>query len=268
MFDANDPRPGERALADLREGLARWRLAWRLALLDLRNRYRGSALGPIWMTLTVAVMVAGLGVLYSTLFRIDVARYLPHLAVSLVVWNWLAGSINDACQVFIAAEGIIRQLRMPCTVLVMRCVFRNMLSAAHSVPVIVVVFLLFGIAPGIEVLLLPVGLAVIAVNIVAAAFLLGMICARFRDVPQIVANVVQFGFFLTPVLWKVELLGEHAVWMLLNPFYPLLATVRGPLIEGGGPLTAWAAALLYTALGLSLAAALFARFRRRIPFWV
>jgi lipopolysaccharide transport system permease protein len=144
MFDANDPRPGERALADLREGLGRWRLAWRLALLDLRNRYRGSALGPIWMTLTVAVMVAGLGVLYSTLLRIDVARYLPHLAVSLVVWNWMAGSINDACQVFIAAEGIIRQLRMPCTVLVLRCVFRNMLSGAHSVPVIVVVFLLFG----------------------------------------------------------------------------------------------------------------------------
>ncbi|MFQ3623190.1 MAG: ABC transporter permease [Acetobacteraceae bacterium] len=268
LFDSAVPEARARALSDLLEGLAQWRLALRLALLDLRNRYRGSVLGPLWMTLSVAVMVAGLGLLYSALFKLEVARYLPHLAVSLVVWNWLSGSLNDACQTFIGAEGIIRQIRLPYTVHVLRCLFRNMLTAAHSVPVVVVVFLIFGIAPGPEILLVPIGLAIIAVNIVAAGFLLGMVCARFRDVPQIVGNLVQFGFFLTPVLWKAELLGEDAVWMLLNPFYPLLETVRGPLVEGGGPLGAWIAALVYTAIGCGLAAALFVRLRNRIAFWV
>ncbi len=268
FHDAAVPQARKRALADLLEGLAQWRLALRLATLDLRNRYRGSVLGPLWMTLSVAVMIGGLGLLYAALFKLDVARYLPHLAVSLVVWNWLAASLNDACTTFMGAEAIIRQIRLPYTVHVLRCLFRNMLTAAHSIPVIVVVFLVFGVVPGKEILLAPLGVGIIAINIVSAGFLLGMICARFRDVPQIVGTLVQFGFFLTPVLWKVEQLGEGAVWILLNPFYPLLETVRGPLIEGGGPLGAWIAALVYTAIGVGLAATLFVCLRNRIAFWV
>lgn len=268
VLDARRPRHLARALDDVGDGLRQWRLAWRLALLDLRNRYRGSVLGPLWMTLSIATMIAGLGLLYGRLFDLELSVYLPHLAVSLIVWNWIASSLNDSCQAFTAAEGIIRQMRMPYTVHVLRCVFRNMIGAAHTLPIAFVVLLPLGAMPGTIALLGLFGLALIAVNVAAAAFFLGMICARFRDVPQIVASVVQFSFFLTPVLWKAELLGDDAVWLVLNPFYVLLETVRGPLTADGGALTAWIAALVYTLINVGLALALFVRFRVRIAFWV
>ena len=65
LFDAGLPRRGEVAYADLRDGLASWRLAWALARLDLRNRYRGSVIGPFWVTLSTAAMLVGLGLLYK-----------------------------------------------------------------------------------------------------------------------------------------------------------------------------------------------------------
>lgn len=266
--DAANPRHTERALADLRDGLSQWRLALALARLDLRNRYRGSVLGPLWMSLSTLIMLIGLGLLYGALFKFKLSNYLPHLAVSLIVWQWIAGSINDSCAALTSAEGVIRQMRLPYTLHALRVAFRNTFVAAHSLALIPIVFLIFGQVPGPEALLAIPGLVLIGINMLAGGLLLGMVCARFRDIPPIVANAVQLAFFVSPILWKPELLGDAMVWMAFNPFYALLETVRGPLLEGGGPPLAWLAAIFYTTLHVVLAGFLFARFRSRIAFWV
>jgi lipopolysaccharide transport system permease protein len=266
--DAANPRHTERAMVDLRDGLSQWRLALALARLDLRNRYRGSVLGPLWMSLSTLIMLIGLGLLYGALFKFKPSNYLPHLAVSLIVWQWMAGFINDSCATLTSADGVIRQMRLPYTLHALRVAFRNTLVAAHSLPLIPIVFLIFGQVPGPEALLAIPGLVLIGINMLAGGLLLGMVCARFRDIPPIVANAVQLAFFVSPILWKPELLGDAMVWMAFNPFYALLETVRGPLLEGGGPPLAWLAAIFYTALHVVLAGFLFARFRSRIAFWV
>ena len=267
-FNAAAPRRAELARADLREGFASWRLAWALARLDLRNRYRGSVIGPFWMTLSTVLMMMGLGLLYSRLLGLSLSDYLPHLTVSLVVWNILAGMVTDACTSMTSAEGVIRQLRIPFTVHALRSVFRNGLTAAHSLPLIPVVFIIFGHLPGPEALLALAGIGLLLADAFFASILLGMLCARFRDIAPIVANVMQLAFFLTPILWKPELLKELAVWLPLNPFYAVLETIRGPLVEGGGHPLVWLAAVLYTlALG-AVSLAFFVRFRGRLAFWV
>ena len=255
-------------MADLRDGLSQWRLAFALARLDLRNRYRGSVLGPLWLSLSSLIMLIGLGLLYGTLFKLELANYLPHLAVSLIIWQWISSCIIEACSTLTGAEGVIRQMRLPYTLHALRIAFRNSLVAAHSLPIILLVFLVFGHVPGPEAFLAIFGFLLIGINILAGGLLLGMMCARFRDIPSLVSNAVQLAFFLTPILWKPELLGDAIVWMALNPFYALLETVRGPLVEGGGPLLAWVAAVFYTIVHVVLAGLLFARFRARIAFWV
>ena len=266
--DAADPRRIERALEDLLTGFRRWRLAAALARLDIRNRYRGSVLGPFWLTVSTAVMVAGIGLLYSTLFKLPLVSYLPFLVVSLLVWNTINQIVAESCASLITSEGIIRQMPLPYTVHALRCVFRNVIVAAHNLPLIVVVFAICGVMPGAEALLAVPGLALITINAFAAALFLGMICARFRDIAQIVASAMQFFFFLSPVLWKPELLGDRQVWLPLNPFFVLMEAVRGPLVEGGAGAVIWASALLYTVLACGIALLFFIRFRARIAFWV
>jgi lipopolysaccharide transport system permease protein len=266
--DARNPRRVARAMADLSRGFASWRLAWTLARLDLKNRYRGSVIGPFWVTLSTAVMVVGLGLLYSQLLNQDITIFLPHLAVSLIVWNTLAALVPDATTCLTNAESVIRQLPLPLTTHALRCVFRNMLSAAHSLPLIVVVFAAMGHMPGPEAFLAIFGVLLLGINALAASLFLGMICARFRDIGQIVANIMQLAFFMTPVIWRVELLGENAWRLYFNPFYPLLETIRGPLVEGGVSMGVWIAAIGYTAALCGAALAFFIRFRARVAFWV
>lgn len=267
-FDAAAPRRRERALEDLQGGLARWRLAWALARSDITHRYRGSVLGPFWLTLSTAVMLAALGILYAKLFRMDVAAYLPWLTVSLIVWNTISQVVTDATTSLTGAEGVIRQMPLPYSVHALRVVFRNAVIAAHNLPLIGAVFAFFGVAPSWLALAAIPGFLLIAVAAFAAAIFLGMICARFRDIPPIVGSLMQIAFFISPVIWKPEMVGHWEPWLPINPVFAIMETVRGPIMGTGAGFVVWALAIAWTAVLVAGAWAFFVRFRGRIAFWV
>ncbi len=269
MHDSARPERLRRAMEDVRLGLSRWRLAYALAWLDIRNRYRGSVLGPFWLTLSTGAMLLGLGLLYSSLFQMPLVEYLPHLSVSLVLWNVIAQTVNEATQSLAGSEAIIRQMPLPYTVHALRCVIRNAIVAAHNLPLIVIVFAICGWMPGPEALLVIPGFLLVALDAFAITLFLGMICARFRDIGPIVGSVMQLAFFMTPVLWKPNLLKpEVQAFLPLNPFYAVMETIRGPLVEGGGNPATWGAAIAYTLVCVGVATAFFVRFRGRVAFWV
>ena len=261
--------PHHLAMRDLRDAASLWRLCWTLGWLDIKLRYRGSLLGPFWLTLSTAIMVAAMGGIYAALFHMDLQDYLPFLVLSLVLWNFLSALVGDACQGFLQNEGMIRSLRMPFTLYAARIVIRNVLILAHNLVVIVAVFAIFHVIPGPQALAALPGFAVWLVDSLAAAVLLGALCSRFRDVPPIVASVVQMAFFVTPVIWKADLLSpERRAILPLNPFYCLLEIVRAPLLGTLPTPLVYAAALGFSAALLGLAWLLFARVRGRIAFWV
>ncbi len=256
------------AVTDVRAGLHLWRLAWALGWLDIRLRYRGSVLGPFWLTISTGVMVGSLGFLYSALFHMSLRDYLPYLALSQVLWAFLATLVGEACSAFTESEPVIRSIRMPFFLFAMRILVRNVLVLAHHICVIVVVFLAFGVWPGATALLAIPALPLWIVDALALALLLGGICARFRDILPIVNSVMQIAFFMSPVIWKPEQLKEHAVWLPFNPFYDMLEIVRSPLLGQPAPPLVWVAALVYSAVLCGLAWMFFMRARGRIAFWI
>ncbi len=257
------------AVSDLADAGRLWRLALTLGWFDIRLRYRGSMLGPFWLTLSTAIMVASLGVLYARLFNMELRDYLPYLALSLVLWNVLSAIISEACTCFTAAEGMIRSIRMPYTIQPVRIVVRNMVVLAHNIPVILVVYLWFDIWPGWPSLAAIPGLALWVIDGLAVCLIFGPIGARFRDIPPIIGSIIQIAFFVSPVLWKPELLQGAALdYLPLNPFYTVLEVVRGPLLGETLRIRIWASAIGYSAL-LALASwLLFTRTRSRLAFWV
>ena len=268
----SDPSRGARqhlAWLDVQGGAAMWRLAVVLGWLDIRLRYRGSVLGPFWLTLSTAVMVGALGVLYSTLFKMELHDYLPYLALSLVLWGFLSGMVTEACGCFQASEGLIRSVRMPFTLYALRVIVRNVLVFGHNVVVIAVVYAWFGTWPGWHALLAVPGFVLWLANGVACCLLLGAMCARFRDIPPIVGSVLQIAFFISPIIWKPELLtGAGAQWLPFNPFYTLLEVVRAPLLGAVPSAAVWVSAFGYSLLLMAAAWVLFVRVRNRLSFWV
>ena len=257
------------AIDDMTAGARLWRLALTLGWFDIRLRYRGSVLGPFWLTLSTGVMVVALGVLYSSLFKMQLHEYLPYLALSLVLWNTLAGLVSEACSCFLQAEGMIRSVRMPYVMYAERVLVRNLLVLAHNAVVIIAVYAYFDTWPGLAAFGVVPGLVLWIVDGIAACLLLGALCARFRDIPPIVGSLMQIAFFISPIIWKPELLtGASRMLLPLNPFYSLLEIVRGPLLNARVDGLIWVSALGYSALMAAAAWMVFVRVRGRLAFWV
>ncbi len=256
------------AWQDIAEAATMWHLCWTLSWLDIKLRYRGSVLGPFWLTLSTALMIASMGFLYAELFGMDLHEYLPFLALSIVLWNFIGALVSDACVCFTSAEGTIRSVRMPYTLFAGRVVLRNLLVLAHNVVVVVAVDVLLRVSPGQTALLaIPAFILWLLVG-VALSILLGALCARFRDIPPIVGSVMQMAFFVSAVIWRPEQLKSQEHLLAYNPFFTLLEIVRGPLLGTVPPVGVYLSAGLFSAAIFLAAWLMFARVRGRIAFWI
>jgi lipopolysaccharide transport system permease protein len=256
------------AWRDLRDAARLWRLCWTLSWLDIRQRYRGSILGPFWLTLSTGVMVGAMGFIYATLFRMDLHVYLPYLAVSQVLWGFLSVLVGEACTGFTSVDGMIRSVRMPFTLYGARIVLRNLVVLAHNLLVIIVVFAALNSWPGPVAFLAIPGLVIWFIDALAITVLLGALCARFRDISPIIANVMQMAFFVTPVIWKPESLGQYEWALPFNPFFTMLEIVRGPLLDEVPSTAVYLSAGITSVLLILVSCLMFARVRGRIAFWV
>ncbi len=187
----------------------------------------------------------------------------------MVVWGLISGMITDGATTFTQAESFLRQEAMPKTVFLMRVIVRNLLTFAHNLVIFPIVFIGFGHAPSVTWLLALPGLLLATLAGFFAAMLVGVLCTRFRDLPQIIQSVVQIGFFVTPVMWPAESLRGQLLGVIhFNPFAALLHIVAEPMRGIVPDAATYGTALATTAVLGLVGFAFFARFRARIVYWL
>jgi ABC-type polysaccharide/polyol phosphate export permease len=256
------------ALRDLRHSVDRLGLAWALARHDVIARYRGSILGPFWITLSMGLMVLGIGFLYAELFKQDVREFMPHVALGIVFFGMISGMIVEGCDTFVHAAHMLSQTALPMFTFVWRTVMRNLLNLAHHMLIIVVVLALSGFWKVAQVPVAALGLALLTINGAWISMLAGILSARFRDVPPIVVSAMQFFMFMTPVFWKPDRFPDRHAVLALNPFNHMLEVVRDPLLGKVTDPLSWAVLAGMALVGWALTFSVFAITRRRIVHYL
>jgi len=269
--DTLDPPPGRitAAITDLVDGAGRWRIWLVLAMFDIRARYRRSRLGQFWITLSMAVTIAALALVYSVIFKIELAVYLPLVAISFIAWGLIASLLNDGATVFIESEGYLKSAPLPKSMFLYRMLARNTIIFAHNLILVPIVTLFFGIYPTWATLLFIPAFLLTMINGLWIGMVLGPLCTRFRDMPPIIASIVQIAFFASPVMWGRSQLGTgNEVWVMWNPFAVFLELMREPLLGKVPQAHWWLLAGAITVVGYAVGFAFFARFRSRIAYYL
>ena len=257
------------ARADLAGGLTRWRLWLLLGVGDIRQRYQRSRVGQFWITVSMLVTIVALGAVYSYLFRMTLRDYLPSLTLGIVVWALISSMVTEACTVFTGAGIYLQQAPLPKSMFVHRMLVRNLVTFAHNLVIIPLLYLAFGIAPGWPIILAPLGLAIVTVNGFWIGLLVGMFCARFRDMPQMIASLMQIAFFVTPVMWRQDQLPPEKSWLVdINPLANLLRLIRDPLMGHVPTPSVYITGIALILVGFSVTLPFFVRFRARIVYWL
>ncbi|HET9874454.1 MAG TPA: ABC transporter permease [Mycobacterium sp.] len=270
---ASRSRTFARAWADLVDGYRRRELWLHLGWQDIKQRYRRSVLGPFWITIGTATTAVAMGGLYSKLFHLDLAVHLPYVTLGLIIWNLINAAILEGADVFVANEGLIKQLPTPLSVHVYRLVWRQLILFAHNIVIYIPIALIYPKPwSWADLSVLP-ALALIMLNCVWVSLCFGILATRYRDIGPLLFSVVQLLFLMTPIIWNYDTLRQQGAtrWMRViefNPLFHYMDLLRLPLLGAHQPLRHWAVVLVLTVVGWAFAAIAMRQYRARVPYWV
>ncbi|PPJ05888.1 sugar ABC transporter permease [Nocardia nova] len=273
----SDAQTFPRAFKDLREGFTQRELWLQLGWQDIKQRYRRSVIGPFWITIATGVQAAAMGVLYAAILNQDLWTYLPYVTVGLIIWNVINASILEGSDVFIANEGLIKQLPSALSVHVYRLVWRQFLFFAHNIVIYLVMLVAFGVWEHLDwsVLLAIPAIALVFLNSAWVSIVFGIFSTRYRDIAPILGSMTLMLFVLTPIMWTTKSLhdqggavSERAKLVELVPTYHYLEIVRAPLLGDPVQVRSWLVVGVITVVGWAVAILALKQYRSRVPYWV
>ena len=255
---------------DFIESLHSLRLVAVFGWQDIRQRYRRSVLGPFWITITMAVMIGALGLVFGKVLNTPMKDYLPFLSMGLITWGFISSAIHEGCTAFINVEGMIRQMRIPFTVYILRMMWRNIIIFVHNIVIFPFVCIILGHKLSIVALLSIPGYVLVCVNLMWVAVVSAIICTRFRDVTQIISSILQVVFYISPIIWMPNSLSGRAAAMIIkpNPVYHMLSVVRDPMLGITPSMLSWLICVGLAVCGWAFAFWLLGRERSRVAYWL
>jgi lipopolysaccharide transport system permease protein len=235
MIFGSDSSTFKQYLTEIWQGRFFW---MSLVRMDLRSRYRGSALGMGWSLLNPIFMTIILCTVFSTLFGQDIHSFAPYVMTGLAVWSYLSQSMTLGCMCFHQSEAYIMQHPSPMAIYPLRVVLGNCFHFAISLGLAILLALWGTGWPGLLPLfsLLPT-LVLFLIFGWSIACLFGLMTVHFRDVKHLTEVGMQVLMYLTPVWYPAKLLQERGLgWLVqINPLAPFLELIRAPLLDHVAP---------------------------------
>jgi ABC-type polysaccharide/polyol phosphate export permease len=258
------------AWQDIKSTFYQYHVITTLAWQDIAARYKRSRVGAFWLTIGMAVTIGALGFVFGNLFDQPMNEFLPYLSIGMILWNFFNIAIAEGGNSFVIATDIILQVRIPLFIHVMRVLWRNIIILGHNILILPIVYLIY-LRPVTQTIFLIIpGFLLLVMNVIWIMLILSVVCARFRDFPQIVQNVLQIMYFVTPIMWNSKMLPERVGTLMLdlNPCYHLLNIVRAPMLGETPSELSWIFSISMMIVGWVIAIVLFGRYRNRIPYWL
>jgi len=225
--------------------LVRYRgLILSLVARELKARYRGSVLGFAWSFINPLLLL----LIYSFVFTKimpnetpDVKPYAVFMFCGILPWNWFATSLSDAAGSLIAGGNLIKKVLFPAEVLPLVSVLTNMVHFFLGLPILVL-FLLFSghYPPPSDLIWFPVAVLVELIFTSALALILSALAVHFRDIRDILANILMLWFFATPIIYPwFQPNVQRFKWLFnLNPFTHLAVSYQ-EILFFSGPFGHW-----------------------------
>jgi len=255
--------------ADIVDGVRQWRLWYLIGSGEMRRRYARSRLGQIWIVLTSAVAVSTIGFVWSYLWAQPVGETLPYIAVGLVVWQLISAVLIESTTLLPANSRYFHNQCMPVSTIVFALVFRHIVTFFMNLIFPLILSAALGLRPSSSAFLAVPGVLLTLVWCFWMSLMLSILCTRYRDIIQVVNNVIQVAIFITPVLWMSELLPARAQELLpWNPFAVFVAIVRDPLLGHDVSWAYWESAIIFSLGGFCASLPLLGRGRRHVVYWI
>ena len=244
---------------------------------ELKARYRGSVLGFFWSFANPLLLL----LVYTFVFSVvlparfeGIDNYALFLFCGLLPWTWFSSALTESSNALLANGNLIKKVLFPAEVLPVVAVLANMAHFFLALPILLVALALFAATPpGVtELLWFPVVVAVQFVLTLGLGLMLAALTVHFRDIKDLLSNMLTLWFFATPILYPWTMVASRGpsvgglppagkVLMDLNPFAHLAISYQ-EILFFDGPFGHWRWLVALALAGVALFLAGFALFDR------
>ena len=207
-----------------------------LVARELKARYRGSVLGAFWSfgNPLLQLLVYSVVFNYFVTAKADVQPYALFLCCGLLPWTWFSSSLNESTSSLISGGNLIKKVLFPAEILPIVSVLTNMVQFLLALPILAgfLIYYAYVGMPGrvalhaAELIWLPVVVLVQLILTTGLALLFSSLAVHFRDIRDILANVLTFWFFATPIIYPWRAVEHLKFWLDLNPFTHLAVSYQ------------------------------------------
>lgn len=207
-----------------------------LATTDLRLRYRNSFLGFIWSFLEPLLMLGVLFYVFNNLFPSGIENFPIFLLLGLIMWYMYARATQSGLTSMISKGGMISKIYFPREVIPVASTITSFMMMGLEFAAFGFFAVIMNFVPPTTIVLLPLILLLQFILCLGTSLLLSILNVYFRDIQYIWAVILQAGFFITPIFYKLEQFPQNIRGILaLNPMAGILETARDLTLYGTIP---------------------------------
>jgi ABC-type polysaccharide/polyol phosphate export permease len=245
-------------------------LIWALALKEIKVRYKRSVLGFLWALLNPALMMVVLTLVFSTIMRFNIPHYSIFLLSVLLPWTFFSQSLSYAVDSIVGNSELIKKVAVPKLVFPMAAVISNVINLLLSLIPLAILVPLLGHPFYWTWIFLPVPMLALIIFTIGMTFFFAAANVYYRDVAHIVQIILSAWFYLTPIIYSVEMLPEKYRWIFkLNPIIYVVNGFRLSVYYGMLPqLKSVAASFACAFVALFIGFAVFRKYQDNFVFYV
>jgi len=208
-------------------------LAYFLAWRDVKVRYKQTLIGVAWVLLQPLAMVSIFGLIFGRIVQVPSADhpYPLYILAALIPWQFFSRVISDSTNSLITDQQLITRVYFPRLVVPIAAALNALVDFSLAMCLVVHFMIWFGNSPGAAIVFLPVAIILMITAALGIGFWLSALNVEYRDVMHAVPFLVQFWFFVTPVLYATSLLPDTWQWLFaLNPMTSVVDAFRWCLL--------------------------------------
>lgn len=207
-----------------------------LAQKDFKVRYRNSVLGFLWALLNPLAYMAILTVVFSFLLRMDIPSYPAFLLLGILVWRFFSVGTSQGLLSIVSNPSLVGKVYVPRHLIVLSNNVANLLGTSLEFLALLPLLVLLGINLTTYTLLLPAILAMEFLLVFGLSLSLASLNLGYRDFYQLWDIALQLGFFLSPIVYAMNLIPENFQLLYsLNPVTALIESARSIFLLGELP---------------------------------
>lgn len=238
-----------------------------LAWIEVKLKYDRSILGPIWISISMVILILGLAYAFGSIFNMSAVKSLPWIACGIVTWQFITTTIEESCQKFITPESL--NINLSPIEFILINVFKNIIIFFHNFVVLILILIFTKATLNLNLLFIFYGLIILFINSLCVGVIFGFLCCRYRDFILIVRNLLFIIFLITPIFWRPEVLSKNRFLLVdYNIIFHIIQTIRDPLLGNSISLFTFYFTIFFTFFLSFFSFLIYKKYKRKYVFWI